>query len=212
MKKITYWLKAVREIFLPLLEPIPDEKKKEQCKRLKESGNHDKVFKKVKNLNKTKTKECINLLNNILKKEEERNNTIERKATTLISVDGLIIALIINFVRILVQIAGLPRFIIVILFVFTIFYFGRTLIFALKCLARKSYQQIDISYIIKQTKLNDTRFLQKILSLQIAVYENNSPIINEKVNYMVMSHEYFKRAVTSVILLGISYVLITIFN
>lgn len=212
MKKFSKWFNIIREIFLPLLEPLPVEKKEKINKRLKELGNSKNVLGKINDITKENTENFTNLINSLLKSQRERFNIVERKATTLISVDGLIIVLIINFATIIPQINGFIRWIILALFLCSILYFGGTFIYALKCLIRRKYQEIDVKYIVQQTGLSGIEFSKRILSSQIAVFENNSYKINEKVSYMAMSHAYFIRAVVSVILLGILYITTSIIN
>lgn len=87
-----------------------------------------------------------------------------------------------------------------------IVYLTRTLWFSVKCLERKAYYTINYDL---YNKLDDG-YLKHMIAEISTVINKNHKVINEKVDYMVMAQEYFKRAIIVLAIYPILHIVISL--
>lgn len=143
--------------------------------------------------------------------DEKRRATVESKATTLLGATGFTITLIVSFGKPLffdltnsssdIEVSTAYTF--SFFFLLSILYFSRTIYFSLKSLSRKGFSTLSHKDVVGMQGLSSVEYDKKIAATILANTGNNYPIVNEKVDWMVMSQEYFKRGVFSIILVAL---------
>lgn len=177
-------LKEIREIFFPLLEgdvPEPELFKKESFKYSEEE-----------------TDKLIEIAKEYQTSEDDRRKEVESKASIFIGTFAvaatIMLSLAKDFIKIKVSVTALPT---IVLVVVTIVYLCIAIIYSIKCLSRKNYEVVGFP----EWLLTDKDTLEKkkeLLFKLLNAVKTNQKVINEKVDYMVMAQEYFKRAVVCV--------------
>lgn len=181
----------LREHVWPLLEPAEPEP-------VPKIGLCDITVSKPKELDTT-----YDLALKYYESEEKRRSDVESKCTIFIGSLGFGITILLNLGKDIFfsSSAVVPTAIFAtLLFTIIIVYLCRVVWFAIKALERKGYHVIKPADFINCCD-ND---LKKELIVKIVNYAyENSFVINDKVSYMTMAQEYFKRAIVSIALYAI---------
>ena len=96
----------------------------------------------------------------------------------------------------------MPALLTIVIVVVTIVYLCIAIIFSIKCLSRKNFEVVGFpKWLLTDKDILEKKkdFLFKLLN----AVKTNRNVINEKVDYMVMAQEYFKRAVVCVGVLAV---------
>jgi len=185
MKRIQKKFQSIREIFWPLLE----EKKENKIKKIK--LNDIKI-------NKNNLKLAYTLAQKCFEEEEERNKTIESKSTIFIGILSVAITVLIAFSKFWevdttnIYLKLISIFAVVVLFIF-LAYAISSIYYAYKVLQRRGFHFIEYPDFIKLG--NEEDYLREIIKVYINITKQNGILVNEKVDYMTMSQEYFIRSV-----------------
>lgn len=182
MKKL--YLTDIREFFWPLLEPydIPPKAKTITTENIEAVDDQN-----------LKTAFELTLKN--YDGENERKNNVESKSIIFIGSTGLIVTILLTITKDFLFNKDFDGNLVSHVFLFMVVgfvvYLTRTLWFSIKCLERRGYHSINKSLYER----NDKFFLKEIITEITNMNMANSIVINEKVDYMVMAQEYFKRAI-----------------
>lgn len=174
---------SIREFFWPLLE---DEDEPQKIKEI----SLDELLINSDNIEKTLEFALSNF-----EAEESRRASVESKSSLFISTISVITTIIIAVTSILFkdsQSSGWLSCLIFLLFVLTV-YMARTVWFSIKVLERRAYERISHDDFILSHEKDD--YLKSIIVSVINKTQVNSITINEKVDYMTMAQEYYKRAI-----------------
>lgn len=200
--KLIKFLHDTREFFWPLLEG--------EAKQYEQLSTEQILSKMKEESEKEKIDELIEMSKDIFEREENRRSTIESKATTLLGATGLTITLIVNFGKPLflepTNTAQLDKFTIYILsifFIVSIVYFSNSIRFAFKALGRRGYYALYPKDVIEMKDQSSADYRKKIAAIILEKTIKNYSIVNEKVDWMVMSQEYFKRGIFSIIIVAL---------
>lgn len=182
-------IKNIREIFWPLLEPLVDTKPP--------SISLDDIKLTGDDLDKS-----YDLAVKYYEEEGERKSSVESKSTIFISAIGFTTAILLSVTKDLVLSNNIgftfATYIYLLLLVAIVIYMARAVWFAIKALERRGYHTLDYKDIINNG--NDENFTGELISKLINYTIRNQDAVNLKVDYMVMAHEYFKRAIVSVVI------------
>ncbi len=127
--------------------------------------------------------------------EEKRLSTVESKSIVFVGTLSVITGIIVSLLK---DLSNLP-FYYTIIFVISLIYFCRALIFSIKALKRGTYYSIGF----KDLNINETTntdYLKKMIVALSDFAENNSITINHKVDMMTMAQAYFVRGIITVLL------------
>lgn len=193
---------VIRELLWPCLEGEVKQPKyltaTEIIDRLKKEQDKDKI------------NSFIEMSKEIAEREEKRRSTVEAKATTLIGATGFTITIIVSFGKpLFFEIADnsdpdlFSIYIFSFFFLLSILYFSRSILFSLKALSRKGFHTLKHKDVIEMEGLSATDYIKKIAGIILENTSNNYRIVNEKVDWMVMSQEYFKRGAFSIIIVAL---------
>ena len=182
-------LKVIREIFFPLLEgdvPKP------------------KLFKKESfRFSEEETDKLIEIAKEYQASEDDRRKEVESKASIFIGTFAVATTIMLSLAKDFIKKeVSVPALLTIVIVVVTIVYLCIAIIFSIKCLSRKNFEVVGFP----KWLLTDKDILEKkkdfLFELLNAV-KTNQNVINEKVDYMVMAQEYFKRAVVCVGVLAV---------
>ncbi|MBE9661522.1 hypothetical protein [Mucilaginibacter myungsuensis] len=196
MKK---YLKVIREFFWPLLDRVNDDK----------TENIKSIELRINSVNLSK---ALDLEFKISQSENERRNSIESKASSFISTISITTSLVVASNTFTIgnseyQIA--IQCFVTLSFILTL-YTVRTVWFSVKALARKGYHVIDINDINISGGEDD---YYRSMILRLSKYtQNNEPIINEKVDNLVLAQEYYKRAIVIICIYALSVLIFCLFG
>lgn len=186
MNKIFY---SIREFFWPILE------KAEMSKDLKEIDENSILYKKKEDID-----DLYDLTRKNIEEEEDRIKTIETKSIVFIGSIGLSISILSLFSKNIFEdnLNGLNiyHYILIFSYIVMLIYFIRVGYFCIKALERKAYHRISSVDYIKYDTFNK----KKIISDMLNNISKNYVPINDKVDMMTMSQEYFKRAMMTLFL------------
>lgn len=198
-KKIKIIYIETREFLWPSLEGDPNKPElhlaSEVLDQLKNETDSDKIDR------------FLEISQEMSEREEKRRTTVESKATTLLGATGLTVTLIVSFGKPLffdsaassdVNIFAVYTF--SFFFLLSILYFFRAIHFSLKSLSRKGFHTLQHQDVVNMNGLSSVEYDKKIAATILTNTRNNYSVVNEKVDWMVMSQEYFKRGVFSVII------------
>lgn len=203
------WLKQLREVLWPVLEgeatryPL---KAEEIIASLEGETDKEKLDK------------LLELSKGIYQDEERRRAVAESKATTLLGATGLTMALIVGFGKSLIfdQVSkGGQRFglyVFTVAFVITMIYFSRAIHYALKTLGRAAYESMTPKDVIEIKGLSAADYGKTIATAFLAKTITNYAVVNEKVDWFVMSREYFLRAIYTIVLATILLSLASLYD
>ncbi|MAN28213.1 MULTISPECIES: hypothetical protein [Mesonia] len=172
----------VREFFWPLLE-------KEEIKP------RSRLEKNDINVDNRHLEETLKYAIENYKSEEERRKNIESKSSLFISIISVVTAIILGVTTVLIKVNDFNFILLILIFILFLLsvYMSRTIWFALKTLERKAYFSISINDFLISEK-EDDYFKRLIVEISNKINQN-SIVINEKVDNMTMAQEYFKRAI-----------------
>lgn len=175
---------AIREFFWPILKPPNEENKAEK-------QDYD-----IKITGEKGLKELFELSKYSYEEEKERMKTVESKSIAFISSIGLLTAIVSLISKNVIDTIS-TNLIIFILYILNIIvlmlYIVRTVYFSVKTLERKQYHRIR-----SQEYINKKYYpLKLIIKKVLEIINLNSKTINNKVDMMVMSQEYFKRTLVT---------------
>jgi len=199
----------------PIFVEDDKEQKNINADTQKKYGDKDSILDQIAYITEEDyAKQVTETAKELFEDERDRLKTVEGKAVTLLSATGLIISLIVNFSKeikgaIVESSSKVIGAIILLFFFLTIIYFLRSVWYSLKALARKGYYQLDVKDIIDSNLKNKVEYFKKIGSVMIASRVKNYDVINEKVEFVVTSHEYFKRGIICLVLMGFLYMFST---
>ncbi len=155
------------------------------------------------NIDKENLNIAIDLAKQYFNAEEDRNKIIESKSIIYISILGVSIALLaisisnnlFNFVNTInIVFSSIAITLLLLIFIYSI----RSIFFSYKVLKRRAFDLIgfnDFNIAGKKEK-----YLKHLILMYINCANKNTLKINEKVDFMVMSQEYFIRAVIVIFL------------
>lgn len=207
--------KKIKRNIWPIFAEDDEEQKKKNADTQKKYGDKDSILNQIAYITEEDyAKQITATAKELVEDERDRLKTVEGKAVTLLSATGLIISLIVNFSKeIKSAIVGSPSkiigTIILLFFLLTIIYFLRSVWYSLKTLGRKGYHQLDVKDIIDPNLKNKIEYFKKIGSVMIASRVKNYDVINEKVEFVVTSHKYFKRGIICLVIMGFLYMFST---
>ncbi len=198
-------LKNFREFFWPLLEPLEE--------RQPSTVSLEDVKLSCEDLDK-----CYDLAMKYYEDEADRKRSVESKSTIFISAIGFTTAILLSVTKDLVlgvnkELASVV-YLLLILLVCIVIYMARAVWFAIKALERQGYHSLSYKDIININNSGEYRnqLIVKVINFTI----KNQDVVNLKVDYMVMAHEYFKRAIIAIVLyslcLATTYPLIKYLN
>ena len=172
----------VREFFWPLLE-------KEEIKP------RSRLEKNDINVDNRHLEETLKYAIENYKSEEERRKNIESKSSLFISIISVVTAIILGVTTVLIKVNDFNFILLILIFILFLLsvYMSRTIWFALKTLERKAYFSISINDFLISEK-EDDYFKRLIVEISNKINQN-SIVINEKVDNMTMAQEYFKSAI-----------------
>ena len=172
----------VREFFWPLLG-------KEEIKP------RSRLEKNDINVDNRHLEETLKYAIENYKSEEERRKNIESKSSLFISIISVVTAIILGVTTVLIKVNDFNFILLILIFILFLLsvYMSRTIWFALKTLERKAYFSISINDFLISEK-EDDYFKRLIVEISNKINQN-SIVINEKVDNMTMAQEYFKRAI-----------------
>ena len=185
----------IREFFWPLLE------KPKNALNIKTINTEDITVDGEWNI-----KKALDLSLNIYDKELERAKSVESKSIVFISALGLIVAVLLaiskDFIFNTITQNNLFSYLFIALVIVLIIYLCRTVWFSIKALERQNYNNISFKDIIKKTESYEKSLIRQIANKTISNYDT----INNKVNAMVMAQAYFKRAIITLSLFPILFI------
>lgn len=174
----------IREFFWPLLEPL---NKKDFL-----PFNVEELTVKEDDLDM-----CCDLTLRYYDSENERIKAIESKSTIFISCVGFVIAILLSMATgLLINpniSSGFLASFSVFMWVVIVIYFCRAVWFSIRALERQDYHMIGHKDYVAGGKDYRRMFITEIINKT----RRNSPIINLKVDNMVMAQEYFKRGIVA---------------
>lgn len=189
----------IREIFWPLLEKdkitTPEILKPEDIKV--DSGQLERT---------------LNLILDCYEAENDRRKTIEGKSSLFIGTISIITSILIAVTTLLVKSEDFKNSLLILtflLFCLTL-YMARTIWFSIKALERKSYSSLWIDDLLINE--HDDQYYKKLIAEITNKLRKNSIIINNKVDYMTMAQEYFKRSIVIVVLYAFIILMLLISN
>ncbi len=182
-------LKDIREFFWPLLEPLEQ--------RQPQSVTLEDVKLTCEDLDK-----CYNLAMKYYEDENDRKSNVESKSTIFVSAIGFTTAILLSVTKDLVlgvnnQLASVA-YALLILLVCIVIYMARAVWFAIKALERQGYHSLSYKDIVSTKDNGEYRNLLIVKVINFTI--KNQSVVNLKVDYMVMAHEYFKRAIVAIVL------------
>ena len=187
-------IKDIREAIWPLLEP-----------ELK-NGSKPTISPKDIELEENDLTVCHDLAVKYYEDENDRKSSIESKSTIFVSSIGFTTAILIAVTKDLVLNTKIDSpfttYIFILLLVAIVVYMARAVWFAIKALERQGYHSIGYKDIVASVKPDNYKaeLTSKIINMTI----KNHDVINLKVDYMVMAHEYFKRAIILIVIYSIT--------
>lgn len=185
-------LKQIREFFWPLLDP-PLENQNLGVSITEVTIEDENIY------------TAYELSISYYKEEEDRKKAIESKSTIFIGTLGVTITIILGLAKLLSDSFSFNNGILLTALIIISLYLCRSLWFAIKALERKGYHRLSHNDFIS---LKEESYLRSLIVKIINYTNKNSVVINEKVDYMVMAQEYFKRAVVTVFICNFLVLLI----
>jgi len=176
----------IREFFWPVLEPANIPKKEEKIEIDNESFNDNNEL-----------DDLFELTQKTIEEENNRIKSVETKSIVFIGSLGLSISIFSLLSKSAFEdnLSGLNflHYLMIFSFVILLLYIIRVVYFCIKALERKAYHRISPCDYAKEKSFDK----RKLISNMLDNIEKNHEPINYKVNMMMMSQEYFKRALVS---------------
>jgi Ca2+/Na+ antiporter len=193
--KIWEVLKNIREFFWPILEPL-------------EPVNIEEITIEDCKFDESEIEFELKILKELKKNEDERRKDVESKATIFIGTFIVAVTLLINLIKEFVlsknNQASFLNDVAIILLSLTIIYLCQAIKYSIKTIEKRNYTIVGFPKFMLSNKLDKKRM---ILVKQYNALKKNQEQINIKVDYMTMTHEFFKRAVYAVTLFTFIFLL-----
>ncbi|MBK5261033.1 MAG: hypothetical protein JJE17_00490 [Peptostreptococcaceae bacterium] len=178
-------IKAIREVFWPVLEPLEE---------------IDIKLLKKEDINNNDFPTMIKYVEKYKDSENERNKQVETKAALFIGSFGVATAVLLSLIKDIVYNDAIDKniltFLIVSIICITIIYLCKSIWYSIKALERRNYNTFGFpSFLYTDSTVNNP----KIIETQYNQILKNQPVINLKVDYMVMAQEYFKRVIIALV-------------
>ncbi len=187
-------MKKIRDFFWPILDSE------------EENVDKDITIDQIK-IKDSNIETAYDLIQKEIDAEEKRNRNVETKSTTFIWILGLSITILFSFSKFLFpfRINGIIDYIYHVFsflaLILILLYAFRSVIYAAKALKRRVFHSLGFKdFNISE---NHSKYMQKIITQIVNNNKKNSKTINEKVDCMVLSQEYFLRSIFSILILGI---------
>jgi len=201
-------ISKIREIVWPLLDPLTLEEKRKQKEPI--------IIPDV-NIDEENLDSALDLSISIYTEVEDRRKGIESKAALLLSTISIASSIIVTASTYIAEAGNENKGIRISIFISSVvaIYAARTVWYSVRALERGNYHQIGVAEInISGSKVTFKKCLIK------GYWEAsilNGPVINKKVDFLVLAQEYYKRAIIVIFiyalaLLGISFLPHTIFE
>ncbi len=175
-------IKYIRELVWPILEPL------EKTEPIK-----------ISELDCMWANEEVDLILQYIEKykenEDKRKSEVESKSTIFIGTFGVAITVLINLIINMIltnQTHTILKLFIICIMTFAIIYLCRAIWFSIKALERKNYFTLGFPNSLLSDAGDKKR---EIIICQYNNISKNRDLINLKVDYMNMAHEYFKRTI-----------------
>lgn len=192
------YLKIVREFFWPLLDPLEIELPFEEIPVSEitvDEANLETAF---------------NLALKYYEDEEDRRKSVESKSSIFIGTVGLLITILLSvtkdFILDMSNNVNLLFILLIINWILIIIYLFRVTWFSIKGIERGSYRVLEYSDFIKTGGFYKKELICKLINKT----RRNYKVVNNKVDYMVMAQEYFKRAIVAILVYGLLLVFLLI--
>lgn len=183
-------LKVIREIFFPLLEGDVPKPKLFNIESFKFSEEE--------------TDKLIEIAKEYQASEDARRKEVESKASIYIGTFAVATTIMLSLAKDFIKKEiSVPALLTIVIVVVTIVYLCIAIIFSIKCLSRKKYAVVGFPEWLLTDKDTLEKKKKNFLFELLNAVKNNQNVINEKVDYMVMAQEYFKRAVVCVGVLAV---------
>ena len=192
-------LSALREFVWPLLEPLPEG-------ALGPSLTREEVLDKASSLDAEGLVMLVEEAVRAEESEEQRLRTIESKAATMVGFNVVVMALMINAVAWLLGEPDIDATVGkwgALLILITILYFSRSIWFLFLVYTRAGYHGVTAEKLLKEDMSTDEAFARAIAALRMSSVVANYDVINNKVNWMVMGHEYLMRGMVCLTILAV---------
>lgn len=139
--------------------------------------------------------------------EEKRITTVESKSIVFVGTLSVITGIIVSLLK---DLSNLP-FYYTVIFLLSLLYFSRALIFSIKALKRGTYFSIGFIDLNIAEKTN-CDYLKKMIVTLSNFADNNSITINHKVDMMTMAQEYFVRGIITILIASLILLIEKIFK
>lgn len=184
-------LLRLRECLWPMLEP--KRKRKQDRKSFRIDDNPSFEY--------TKENMQYKILEYALdyyKQEDDRRKEVETKASLFIGVISVAFSLFLGIFSIAEKknfnsFTGFELIITLVCFTTLLTYMLRSAWFAVKALERQKYHVVSVEDFFIQS--SEEHYYKQLIEKIVSVTNSNSEKINEKVDYMVLAQEYFKRMI-----------------
>lgn len=191
MKKILY---HIREFFWPLIDSLtPEEKKKRQSPL---------VIPEVA-VAEENVLEAYTLSATVYKDEEERRKGVESKAALLLSTISIASSIIVTASAYIAgtENVGTGTRISICVSALVAIYAARTVWFSVRALERGNYHQLGINEINIPGSKN--HYLKSLTKKYWEASLKNGPVVDKKVEFLVLAQEYYKRAIIVIFIYAI---------
>lgn len=181
MKLIRKWLKSIGSLLWPIL------------KESEKNGTFIQTKTIDINIPEDLLSEYLNMLHSLFKEEQARLKAIENKASIFIGIISVVTSIFIAFQSSLSESKEGLDILFSLLLIIQIVYLLKTLQFSLKALGKSIYMYSSISNVERFESRTSKDFYHLAIKDMIKCIEFNFPVINKKVDQMVMAQKYFRR-------------------
>jgi hypothetical protein len=185
--------REIREICWPLLDPL--EEKEASKISIEDISLTDKDL-----------ETCYDMALKYYEEEEDRKSSVESKSTIFVSAIGFTTVILLSVTKDLVLSTSVDfssaTCVYLAFLVLIVIFMVRAVWFAIMALERRGYHSLNYKDIIN--KDSDTEYTKALIIKLINCTLINHATVNLKVDYMVMAHEYFKRAIATIAMYSIT--------
>lgn len=189
-------LTEIREKVWPLLEPLDNSSPPQIRKENITLTNEENL--------KTAYDWAVKYYEN----EDKRSSTVETKSAIFIGTVGFLITILLTISKDLLTISGFNGLVSVMAFSVIIIYLCRVVWFAIKALQRNKYHTIGFKDFI----IEDDNYRKQLIVTLINYAKKNEEVVNQKVDYMTMAQEYFKRAIWAIAIYSVLLVIFVLYK
>ncbi|MHA1972565.1 MAG: hypothetical protein ACTSW1_06220 [Candidatus Hodarchaeales archaeon] len=175
--------------------------------------NTDKIYSKLTSKEISVLKISLTNIKELYQEEENRKNTAESKATTLLGFAGLITSFIVGYGDFLFSnrdtLDFIPLLVLGITYALTIIFIIISIIFSIKSLSIGVYHKNKhADNIFTFQDLNEVDIIKNWIATTIYSINNNLDTINKKVDYVKDSQTYFSKGIICLAINAMFFVLI----